>query len=483
MKQTNNALKFLLAQYRAIFKHAYVKGLATVALTAGLAVGAAQPAAATDYTATDLASGELAINNGDTLKVSVDDITSWGAAVTVTSGADTVVISGGTTGGNNISGAGSLTINDSANAHAATVTISGTGTPDSTISINTIAVEDGKLVIKGNGTNAGSGGMTFTANTINLGGTNEEGATATVELGVASVTGVATLGSTNAQINLASNATVKFLASAGSGASAVLAGKLNATGGTLDFSSGDGTIETWGTADNLNITVGSGGSAGTVTATLNLTDDPATADDESKLTINNGTIKLDANTSTADSGAEFVISGGTLELGDAVQIIANSGASAAASGNSVIKVANDTSADGATLMLSSTKLKTFLSSDFTSATNKHDAGVLSVTKGTLTFTDTDNIILNDFQFDSGATVVKGTIQVSSGDAGDTVITGNDLTINNTLANTSKVNVEASKLTLGSETFITLTTSPVTRLPTTALKSSTSPQRAIPSRRT
>ena len=46
MKQTNNALKFLLAQYRAIFKHAYVKGLATAALvTAGLAMaGTAQAA-------------------------------------------------------------------------------------------------------------------------------------------------------------------------------------------------------------------------------------------------------------------------------------------------------------------------------------------------------------------------------------------------------------------------------------------------------
>ncbi len=46
MKQTNNALKFLLAQYRAIFKHAYVKGLATAAIvTAGLAMaGTAQAA-------------------------------------------------------------------------------------------------------------------------------------------------------------------------------------------------------------------------------------------------------------------------------------------------------------------------------------------------------------------------------------------------------------------------------------------------------
>ena len=45
MKQTNNAIKFLMAQYRAIFKNAYFKGLATAALvTAGLAVGAAQAA-------------------------------------------------------------------------------------------------------------------------------------------------------------------------------------------------------------------------------------------------------------------------------------------------------------------------------------------------------------------------------------------------------------------------------------------------------
>ena len=51
MKVSNNALNFLLAQYRAIFKRAYVKGLASaVLLTAGLAVGQAQ---ATDTELTD----------------------------------------------------------------------------------------------------------------------------------------------------------------------------------------------------------------------------------------------------------------------------------------------------------------------------------------------------------------------------------------------------------------------------------------------
>ena len=49
VKVSNNALNFLLAQYRAIFKRAYVKGIASaVILTAGLAAGQAQ--AYTDLT-------------------------------------------------------------------------------------------------------------------------------------------------------------------------------------------------------------------------------------------------------------------------------------------------------------------------------------------------------------------------------------------------------------------------------------------------
>ena len=48
MKQTNNAIKFLMAQYRAIFKNAYFKGLAAAAvLTAGMAAGAGNAQAAT----------------------------------------------------------------------------------------------------------------------------------------------------------------------------------------------------------------------------------------------------------------------------------------------------------------------------------------------------------------------------------------------------------------------------------------------------
>ena len=64
MKQTNNAIKFLMAQYRAIFKNAYFKGLTTaLVLTAGLAAGQAQ--AATNFTSTDsdIATKDLIINS------------------------------------------------------------------------------------------------------------------------------------------------------------------------------------------------------------------------------------------------------------------------------------------------------------------------------------------------------------------------------------------------------------------------------------
>ena len=50
MKQTNNAIKFLMAQYRAIFKNAYFKGMASaLVLTAGLAAGQSQAADTQDY--------------------------------------------------------------------------------------------------------------------------------------------------------------------------------------------------------------------------------------------------------------------------------------------------------------------------------------------------------------------------------------------------------------------------------------------------
>ena len=80
MKLSNNALNFLLAQYRAIFKRAYVKGIASaVLLTAGLAAGQAQADSYTDLDSINTATGDVitidgtAATSADTVAIEVKD--------------------------------------------------------------------------------------------------------------------------------------------------------------------------------------------------------------------------------------------------------------------------------------------------------------------------------------------------------------------------------------------------------------------------
>ena len=83
MKQTNNAIKFLMAQYRAIFKHA---NIAMVAAMAAAALAAGQAQAAGDFNNDKLANatGELtfvgASSAGDK---QFDHLTLSGAAAAV----------------------------------------------------------------------------------------------------------------------------------------------------------------------------------------------------------------------------------------------------------------------------------------------------------------------------------------------------------------------------------------------------------------
>ena len=76
MKQTNNAIKFLMAQYRAIFKNAYFKGLTSaVLLTAGLAAGGAQ--AATTIDRVDALNQALTTDQTDQIVFDGKDYTLW----------------------------------------------------------------------------------------------------------------------------------------------------------------------------------------------------------------------------------------------------------------------------------------------------------------------------------------------------------------------------------------------------------------------
>ena len=118
MKQTSSALTFLMAQYRAIFKRAYVKGIATaVLLTAGLAAGAAQ--AAGDQSS-QFASGGEAGWKAPTAVVILDS----GDSVNVSQDLFTNTLSG--TGAVNVSGTARLVVKDSMTLNNATLTLSGT---------------------------------------------------------------------------------------------------------------------------------------------------------------------------------------------------------------------------------------------------------------------------------------------------------------------------------------------------------------------
>ncbi len=163
MKQTNNAIKFLMAQYRAIFNNAYFKGLATAALvTVAMAAGQAQA------NPTDLSSS-LVDGNGTPVDI-------------VTSGDSTLNASG------DKAIAKSITVNA---CHTLTTSGSLVSIGDLTLnSGSTLTVSGGQLLL---GTKDASGNVAYGADlksdngTLNLSGGNigvlNSGSTLTVSGG------------------------------------------------------------------------------------------------------------------------------------------------------------------------------------------------------------------------------------------------------------------------------------------------------------
>ena len=124
VKISNNALNFLLAQYRAIFKRAYVKGIASaVLLTAGLAAGQAQA---------DAFSGGATSWDGASGTVTISDAQNDGV-LPANRFFDNLVINGA---------AGSLTIGTTNNAHETAVNVKGQLTVNSG---GTLTVSGGAL--------------------------------------------------------------------------------------------------------------------------------------------------------------------------------------------------------------------------------------------------------------------------------------------------------------------------------------------------
>ena len=200
MKQTNNAIKFLMAQYRAIFQNAYFKGLATAAVvTMGLAAGQAQ-ANKTD----------AVLEVGDSVTVTPKTITINGTASndgTTTGEFKNVSVVNGTldlseftmniTGEENAGtsnkvtgtgGAGTLKVNTlsiKAGAETKGLLVEGIADGGANLTATNINIKEGVLATKG-ATNAG----VVNANTLTVGGAD----TATADHAVLKIEGLGTVG-------------------------------------------------------------------------------------------------------------------------------------------------------------------------------------------------------------------------------------------------------------------------------------------------
>lgn len=227
MKQTNNAIKFLMAQYRAVFKSAYVSGITTaVALTSFLAAAQANAANALDaagWKEALKASDTLVINGETSTDPAKGEYTSLSVNPTGASGAD-------------------LTLNDKQK-------LSIVGDKVATVTF-TADTQNEKVSLKGEGALEvdAKNGLTLSA--------GASGSDITVDLNAVNIkkgTVTLTTGHADATTNLAANSIVIGNGESGDGATVVLSGTgTNVLGGTSSsiVVKGNGKVETKGTKDN-----------------------------------------------------------------------------------------------------------------------------------------------------------------------------------------------------------------------------------------
>ncbi len=444
MKQTNNAIKFLMAQYRAIFKNAYFKGLTSaVLLTAGLAVAGGAQAAMQDLGA--LATSDIEINGKtdaadegtfEYIQLSASgDITNWDHKLTITSGG--AVIAGGNNyinlGANNnatISGKGSLVINGSDHNSTAIGLAIGAhnNSKNITLQLNGIDVQYGTLLAVDNNAASASGSVTIEADTIDVGsGLVDDKPTGIIDLSATNTNNVTggstidvTLGRATSGDKAGSTITVKEgglikMAAASSGASTIK--------GALLSVAADGLITTSGAAGSRNMTIAAsrtlieadgglvvGGPTEitshetTINGNLLVSGGNLTVNPTAKDTNNDKT--LEAGTLTIGNGANVQIGNGIIKLEDATaephgKMIVEDGASIVATvdatntsgsihiegGKDVTSAANYTN-KGPSLTISSTTLQSFLNND---GETKYNALTYNDTNNTLTEADAETL--------------------------------------------------------------------------------------------
>ena len=166
MKQTNNAIKFLMAQYRAIFKNANIAMVAAIA-AAALAAGQAQAGDNLQLKGWESLSGNKTAGNASTTDFNQVELTATADTPVVNSNEFTLTIKeaanhaingNGSNKGGFTAEKGSLEIQGNGAVDATALTIGGTNT--AAVTLKDVSVTKGTLTVKsGSLTTVGENGI------------------------------------------------------------------------------------------------------------------------------------------------------------------------------------------------------------------------------------------------------------------------------------------------------------------------------------
>ena len=426
MKQTNNAIKFLMAQYRAIFQNAYFKGLATAAVvTAGLAAGQAQ-AALSVYGDTQT-STQATVTIDGTSTDAKNDLKDY-AKLTVTDKTktfqdQTIIIKDGLV---------ATPVNEvKANAANAKLTVknleikagdatkglkvhsAGAFRSDLNV-LDTTTITSGTLQLAGNAADAEKRAYLDTKK-ISINGAKT--ADAVLDLGGFTTAGhgvaVDASGTTTKQatlISLDGKGTIKF--GGADEADALLNGQFVGDGEAILNFTGKGTVSAFGTINKASVKI-----ADKMNAKISLTDNEQTVADEGTLTINEGDIELTA------AGSVMTIDKGTVVLGDKVTLTSIAPSTAAS-----IVIGNGT--DEGALVVKKGTVDGFLGA------KTNTGGIDLKAKGVLQFSDASVDL-------SGLEIVATAKTAKIAAADGAFVVGNNVTVSNALTGDGKANVMIS----------------------------------------
>ena len=446
MKLSHNALNFLLAQYRAIFKKAYIKGLApAVLLTAGLAAGSAQAAsektidgstvlfpsqgqtAYIDGTSGDGAGIYDANNEAHFTNINIKSGTG------IQLGGNVVINSGGTSTDNatdnnrivgtnevSISGAGTLTIDITKGEASSSGLLVAGNTNEVTLNIGAIHVQNGLLKITDK-PSAQSGDTTVAAGVITI-GSEDSTDTGLITLTSAGSGKTATLGrsgtttESGSDITIYGNGTLKVETNGGNGTK-IYGETLSLVGGaTMLTSQGEASknleqvyhLEV--DADSFKVISGDGTGATfsghTASIAGNLLVDSgsewvlAATDDMTTKDVTEGTTTFEDGANVQLSGS-ITVSGGKLTVADGAGLYAAQDSDGTSNAGTIV-VAKKAANDLGTLEISSTHLQQFLNAkDSSNEDVKYTA--ITVADGKPSIGESD-----------AATAVKGSVFLSGG---------------------------------------------------------------------